>query len=246
MQKRFKDITQHIYEGIANKDLKIGNDSGTATTGEYLVDYGWKVTPNKVDLTELINYANDWDPVSWYKELPKVIDRTSLIKAFAVENFLGHWDSYSGPLKNNYFLRSNTRGVFTYIPWGVDQTFGENRQTDVLGDTFYLPLLSETSTHPWNNRASYRGKLYIDCINYKPCRTEYLKQLKAVSLMATKMKLGTQMQAAAKLVNPVLQVQYKNSPELFTLAKSEQARSIGFIAKRQAQVAALLKKYKIK
>jgi spore coat protein CotH len=246
MQKRFKDVTQHIYEGIANKDLNFGNDSGTATTGEYLVDYGWKVTPNKDDLTELINYASDWDPASWYKELPKVMDRTALIKAFAVENFLGHWDSYSGPLKNNYFLRSNTRGYFTYIPWGVDQTFGENRKTEVLGDTFYLPLLSETSPHPWNDRASYRGKLYVSCINYKPCRTQYLKELKAVSLMATKIKLGSQMQAAAKLVNPVLQVQYKNTPELITLAKSEQARSIGFIAKRQAQVAALLKKNNIK
>lgn len=246
MEKRFRDITQHIYEGIANKDLNIGNDSGGADTGEFLVDYGWQVTPNKNDLTKLIDYANDWEPASWYKELPKVMNRTLMIRAFAVENFLGHWDSYSGPLKNNYFLRSNTRGVFTYIPWGVDQTFGENRRTDVLGDTFYLPMLSETSTHPWNNNQSYRGKLYVSCINYVPCRNQYLLELKAVSATATKIKLGAKMQAVAKVINPIIADQYKNKPELITLARNEQARSIGFITKRQAQVATLLKKYKIK
>jgi len=246
MEKRFKDITQHIYEGIANKDLNFGNDSGNADSGEFLVDYGWQVTPNKNDLTKLIDYANDWEPASWYKELPKVFNRTLMIKAFAVENFLGHWDSYSGPLKNNYFLRSNTRGVFTYIPWGVDQTFGENRRTEALGDTFFLPMLSATSTHPWNSSPSYRGKLYVSCINYKPCRTQYLLELKAVSLTASKIKLAAKMQAVAKVVNPVIAEQYRSKPELITLAKNEQARSIGFIAKRQAQVAALLKKNNIK
>ena len=128
MAKRFKDITQHVYEGVARKDLQFGNDNGDATTGAFLVDYGWKVTPNKNDLTKLINYASDWEDKTWYQGLSTVTDRTLLIRAFAVENFLGHWDSYSGPDINNYYLRSNTRGKFTYIPWGVDQTFGENRR----------------------------------------------------------------------------------------------------------------------
>ena len=245
MAKRFKDITQHVYEGVARRDLQLGNDNGDATTGAFLVDYGWKVTPNKNDLTKLINYASDWEDKTWYQGLLTVTDRALLIRAFAVENFLGHWDSYTGPGINNFYLRSNTRNKFTYIPWGVDQTFGENRGTEVLGDTFNLPLISDSSPHPWS-RSMNRGKLYVQCINYKPCRTQYLLELKAVSAMATKIKLGTQMRAAAAVIEPVLAVQYANDKDTLTLAHKEQTRSIAYIARRQAEVKALLAKYKIK
>ena len=245
MSKRFRDITQHVYEGVARQDLKLGNDTGDDKTGQFLVDYGWKVTPNKRDLKKLIDYSNDWEDKTWYQGLLTVTDRASLIRAFAVENFLGHWDSYSGPDINNYFLRSNTRDKFTYIPWGVDQTFGENRGTEVLGDTFNLPLISDTSPHPWS-RSMNRGMLYVKCINYKPCRTQYLLELKAVSEMATKIKLGAQMKTVAAVIEPVLAEQYSKDQPTLTLAHQEQARSIGYIAKRQAEVKALLKQYKIK
>lgn len=245
MAKRFKDITQHVYEGVARKDLQFGNDNGDATTGAFLVDYGWKVTPNKNDLTKLINYASDWEDKTWYQGLSTVTDRALLIRAFAVESFLGHWDSYTGPGINNYYLRSNTRGKFTYIPWGVDQTFGENRGTEVLGDTFNLPLMSDSAAHPWSRNMN-RGKLYVQCINYKPCRTQYLLELKAVSAMATKIKLGAQMRAVAAVIEPVLAVQYAKDQPTLTLAHKEQTRSIAYIARRQAEVKALLKQYKIK
>jgi hypothetical protein len=244
--KRFKDITQHIYEGVALKDFKKGNADGDSATGAFLADYGWKVTPNKNDLDALLKTVDDWDSARWYKALPKVMDRSALIKLFAVENFLGHWDGYTGPNINNYFIRSNTQGKFTMIPWGTDQTFGENRQTEILGDSFNFPMLSYTSTHPWQKRESTRGSLYTNCISYNPCRNEYLKELKAVSAMATKIKLADQMKSAAKLIKPVLALQFSTEPKLFTEIGKEQTRSISFITLRQKDVAALAKQYKIK
>ena len=246
MAKRFKDITQHVYEGIAVRDLKVGNDNGDNVSGSFTVDYGWKVTANKNDLGKLITVANYTDPAKWYKGLDSVTDRAALIKFMAVENFLGHWDGYSGPDINNYFIRSNTRGKFTFIPWGADQTFGENRQTEALGDTFLTPLLSPTSTHPWLPRQTARGMLYTKCIAYSVCKTDYLTQLKAVSDMATKMKLGSLMKAATTVINPVLRVQFPAETGVYEIALKEQTRSIAFIASRQKEVAALVKKYKIK
>lgn len=246
MAKRFKDITQHVYEGIAVRDLKVGNDNGDNVSGSFTVDYGWKVTANKNDLGQLITVANYTDPAKWYKGLDSVTDRAALIKFMAVENFLGHWDGYSGPDINNYFIRSNTRGKFTFIPWGADQTFGENRQTEALGDTFLTPLLSPTSTHPWLPRQTARGMLYTKCIAYSVCKTDYLTQLKAVSDMATKMKLGSLMKAATTVINPVLRVQFPAETGVYEIALKEQTRSIAFIASRQKEVAALVKKYKIK
>lgn len=244
--KRFKDMTQHIYEGVALKDLKPGNDDGDNLTGAFPADHGWKVTANKSDLTKLIAAANYKDPANWYKALDGVTDRTGLLKFMAVENFLGHWDGYTGPNVNNYFIRSNTRNKFTFIPWGVDQTFGENRQTSTLGDNFNTPMLAKTSTHPWLPKTTIRGSLYAKCIAHIPCRNAYLVQLKAVSAMATKMKLGTQMKAVTKVIKPVLDAQFKTKPEQLEIIALEQNRTIAWITSRQKEVAALVKKYKIK
>ena len=246
ISKRYRDITQHIYEGIYSQDLSYGNDQGNETTGSFLVDHGWKTTPNKNDLTNLIEYANDWQPASWYKNLPKVFDRAALIKFFAVENFIGHWDGYSGPDINNYFLRSNTQNKFTFIPWGTDQTFGENRQTPALGDDFYLSMLSDKSNHPWTNSNLQRGQLYVECINYVPCRTEYLKDLKSVSAKVTSMGLATKINGAAALVNTVADIQFGASSYDLRNLHNEQVRTVRWIATRQTQVAALLKQYGIK
>lgn len=246
MAKRFKDITQHVYEGVAPKDFKPGNDYGDNVSGAFLADYGWKVTPNKNDLAKLIAVVNYKDPASWYKALDTYTDRAALIKFMAVENFLGHWDGYTGPNVNNYFIRSNTRGKFTFIPWGVDQTFGENRQTKTLGDTFLTPMLAKTSTHPWLPKETARGSLYTKCIAYATCKTAYLTELKNVSAMATKMKLGTLMKSAATVIKPVLLTQYPAGAEELDVLGMEQTRSIAFIATRQKEVAALVKTYKIK
>ncbi|MCX6496134.1 MAG: CotH kinase family protein [Rhodoluna sp.] len=246
MAKRFKDITQHVYEGVAVHDFKPGKDYGDNVTGAFLADYGWKVTPNKNDLTKFIAVANNINSASWYKSLETYADRPALIKFMAVENFLGHWDGYTGPNVNNYFIRSNTRGKFTFIPWGADQTFGENRRTKSLGDTFLTPMLASTSTHPWSQRETARGMLYTKCITYTVCRTAYLTELKAVSAMATKMKLGTLMKSAAAVIKPLLLNQFPAGSEELQIIEMEQARSIAFITTRQKEVAALVKTYKIK
>ena len=245
MSKRFKDITQHIYEGVAMKDLKTSSADGDDQSGSFLTDYGWKVAPNKNDLAAVLYDLNEPDPGVWYENLNKVFDRKTLIKTFAVENFLGHWDGYSGPDINNYYLRSNTRNKFTMIPSGVDQTFGENRQTALAGDNFFYPLLSDRANQPWANNLK-RGLLYVKCINYKPCRTDYLLQLKAVSAMATSMKLGEKMTTAAKAIDPTLAMQFKLDPSTLSVIHKEQARSIKFIATQQANVKKALATYGVK
>lgn len=246
MAKRFKDITQHVYEGVAVNDFKPGKDTGDNVSGAFLADYGWKVTPNKNDLTKFISVANYKDAATWYKALETYADRPALIKFMAVENFLGHWDGYTGPNVNNYFVRSNTRGKFTFIPWGADQTFGENRQTKSLGDTFLTPMLAKTSTHPWLPKETARGMMYTKCIAYTTCKTAYLTELKNVSAMATKIKLGTLMKSAAAVIKPLLLNQFPAGSEQLAIIEMEQTRSIAFIAKRQKEVAALVKTYKIK
>jgi spore coat protein CotH len=246
MAKRFKDITQHVYEGVAINDFKPGKDTGDNISGAFLADYGWKVTPNKNDLTKFISVVNSKDAATWYKALDTYADRPALIKFMAVENFIGHWDGYTGPNVNNYFIRSNTRGKFTFIPWGADQTFGENRATSALADILYTPMLSKTATHPWLNRETDRGMLYTKCIAYSVCKTAYLTELKATSAMATKMKLGSLMKSVAAVIKPALMTQFEPGSETMRSIEIEQNSTIKFITARQKEVAALVKTYKIK
>jgi hypothetical protein len=241
LSKRFKDPTQHLYEGQAFADLKPGNDSGGQYEGKFTVDEGWATTPNKADLTALIAAANVEPAKAWWDGLAKRVDRTALVKMFAVDNFLGHWDAYSGPIINNYFLRSNSKNVFTFLPWGVDQTFGENRQTSELLDTYTFPMDKPDVGYPWiklthKTETLERGLLFRKCLAYKPCQTLYLQQLKATSAKATAIKLPNLMANAGKVVD------FLSSDN----NRAEQKRNSAFIAAQHKAVAALLKQYKIK
>jgi spore coat protein CotH len=241
LSKRFKDPTQHLYEGQAFHDLKPGNDSGGENDGRFTVDEGWATTPNKSDLTALIQAANVEAPKAWWDGLAKRINRTSMVKMFAVDNFIGHWDGYSGPIINNYFLRSNSNGLFTMLPWGADQTFGENRQTPELLDTYTFPMDKPDVGYPWiklthKTETLERGLLFRKCLAYKPCQTLYLQQLKATSAKATAIKLPNIMINAGKVVDFL-----SNDNN-----RAEQKRNSAFIAAQHKAVAALLKQYKIK
>jgi hypothetical protein len=78
--------------------------------------------------------------------------------------------------------------------------------------------------------------LFQKCLDYKPCKTLYLTELKSVSAKATSSKLATFMLNTAGLIT-----EFSNDD-----AKLEQTRSINWMKKQQSNVAALLKKNGIK
>ncbi|CAB4953723.1 unannotated protein [freshwater metagenome] len=246
MSNRFTDTSLHLYEGLGLNDFKPGNASGTKNTGQFLVKEGWGAAPNKNDLQALINVAGNSNAATWWTQLATVSDRSELIRMWAVENFVGQWDGYSGPIINNYFLRSNIDGKFVMMPWGTDQTFGENRQTDyitkpIFGDDYFFEMDKAAVGYPWSMQVQHvktmnRGMMFRMCLVYKPCKTEYLTDLKLVSAKATTIKLVTAMKSASTLIAP-----YTNSA-----IKKEQVRTQNWVAKQQLKVAALLKLNKIR
>lgn len=242
LASRFKDQTQHLYEGVAWNDLAPGKDNGGENDGAFLVDEGWSKYPNKNDLTKLISVANQPNLKTWWTQLGVYMDRDRLIGQFAVENILGSWDAYSGDIINNYYLRSNTAGKFTMLPWGVDQNFGENRETAVPLDDFFFAMDAPRTSFPWIKYVNKdavdlpRGLLFQKCLKYAPCKTAYLQKLKAVSAKATAIKYtGYMTQLSATIAS------YSNDA-----AKAEQVRSIAWFKRQQANVAALMKKYRVK
>lgn len=243
LSKRFGDATQHLYEGAAFKDFKSGNDDGGEDTGAFQVREGWKTTPVKADLTAAIKTATMTTGDAWWSAMNRSFDRKKLIMLFAVDNFTGGWDSYSGPIINNYFVRSNSANKMTIMPWGTDQTFGENRATAEPEDDYFFAVDTKTAPFPWISNKEFkgatslpRGILFQKCLTYKPCKTEYLNNLKAVVAKWNSSKLGDYMSATAKRT-----AAYRTEAQFF-----EQVRSMSWVRKQITKVQAVLKKNGIK
>ena len=114
--------TQHLYEGNYTNDVLPGAASS------FEVDEG--SATDRADLEALIGAVNATGP--WSEQVGALADLDEMTRMWAVERYVGHWDSYSGwddsayghlYSPNNYFLHSDATGRFSMLPWGADQTW---------------------------------------------------------------------------------------------------------------------------
>jgi len=82
------------------------------------------------------------------------------VREWATETFIGHWDGYAHYIKNNYYLHSDNKGIFTMMPWGTDQTFD------------WAPEWTDT-----NDRAI----MFTKCMQVRACWAEYHRALLQLS-----------------------------------------------------------------
>ena len=112
---RWFESTQHLYKGgvpyhwadiIPDHEYVFQVDTGSLT--------------DRSDLMPLLqaNVSGDW-----WTEVNKVADMQEIVREWAVEALVGHWDGYAYN-GNNYFLHSDDNGIFTMMPWGIDNTWG--------------------------------------------------------------------------------------------------------------------------
>ena len=259
----FKDVTQHVYEN--NRELsdfdkaKIGGDVEVNTY--FKVKEGWKASPNRDDLRALMRVSNLKGAKFW-NGLEPVVDRERLVMLWAVDNFTGNWDTYSGPLRNNFTFRSNSLGKFTFVPWGTDQSFGENLFNDpgarvrypgyVLPvkthDDFFITVDKPWTAYPGSYTFAYtagirdmakmegyqisRGKLFQRCLYYAPCATLYFQSLQKVTEWAKIQDYPAQMTQTKALIQKHL------SP----YQQREADRTINWVPKQIKRIDAALKR----
>ena len=226
LQSRFQTRTQHLFEPCNHwTDV---NRLGASKGGEkcnnsiFEVKEGWKKSPNKLDLRAL-GSIQKLSGARWWQAMDRYTDRSEMVRMWAVDNFLSAWDSYSGAIINNYYLRSDSMGVFTMMPTGADETFEYNYRMDATSIGY--PLIYDN----FKIRTKGRGTMFTKCLGYKPCRNEYLDDLKATKAMAKSMKLGARIDAIASILPG---------------APSWGASSVKYwIATKSRDVDALLRKY---
>ena len=172
---RWYPSTKHLYKGGVPyhwADLIPEHES------VFQVETGSKT--NRSDLMPLLN-ANVAE--DWWTEIQKVADLKQMTREWAVEYVMGHWDGYANN-GNNYFIHSTDAGIFTMLPWGVDNT--------VNGPMDY---------HYPNKTMAYR------CLQTPQCKAMYQQAVADASYAITTLKLREQATSIAAFINPILAVE---------------------------------------
>lgn len=149
---RWFPSTRHLYEG---EDVDLLPGSAPA----FEVDEGDE--DDRSDLESLIEAAYSGAP-SWFEDLAAVADVGEMVRMWAGEVFLQHWDGFvtNG---NNYYLHSDGDGVFSWMPSGTDQALaGSRAEYFLIDDTVEL------------NR---RQLLVQRCLLETACRAQYAAAL---------------------------------------------------------------------
>ena len=155
--------------------------------------------------------------------MDRYTDRDEFIRMWAVDNFISAWDSYSGVIVNNYYLRSDSMGVFTMMPTGTDETFAFNFRMD---DPYIgYPLIYDD----FQITTKGRGSMFTRCLRYKPCFDQYLDELKAAKETAKQIDLVGQMKTIAAQIK---------APSLWAVQSTQ-----NWVGMKSKEVDALLRKY---
>ncbi len=135
----------NLYEGqygsdlyddwVTSFDLDNGNDVGFADLQE---------------LTDALDAMDD--PATFLADADAVIDIDRYVRFAATEIFLGHWDGYAWT-RNNYFVYRGPDARWTFMPWGIDQTFwdylpiwgGDGRVQQMCGASLPCRLALESA-----------------------------------------------------------------------------------------------------
>jgi hypothetical protein len=144
MLPRWFGSTQHLYEG--EYDAQGGVDVIPGNAGRFGVDEGDGADLS--DLNALIAAVNG-DDGDWSDRMAAVADLQQMTRMWAVEKYIGHWDGYSGRRAfnqpNNYFLHSDSSGIFRMLPWGTDQTWTQRLAFDGEAGVMFARCLADAS-----------------------------------------------------------------------------------------------------
>jgi hypothetical protein len=209
---RWFDSTGHLYEADA-----LATDVRPGEAGTFEVDVG--DDEDLADLEALVEAANA-DDGHWSDAMADVADLRRLTRMWAVERYVGHWDGYAGRAApgispNNYYLHSDSAGLFSMIPWGTDQTWG-------------IPLEFDEPAG---------GLLFNRCLADRGCSEQYVDALREVHALVPTLALGSHAAALAAQLAPH-QALEDESRRGFTQAEIEADvdQSLDFIADRPREL----------
>lgn len=130
LKSRFGSDAGNLYKCLWPADLTYLGPTADdyRPTGDDRRPYDLKLKDSDLegydDLAHFIDVLNNSSDAVFAEEIEKVFNVNGFLRSIAVDIVTGSWDNYLY-LKNNFYLYFNPRtGVFEYIPYDFDNTFG--------------------------------------------------------------------------------------------------------------------------
>ncbi|MEY4323226.1 MAG: hypothetical protein RL410_1007 [Actinomycetota bacterium] len=177
---RWYPTTKHLYKGGVPY-----HDRDLVTSDEWALQVETGSKTNRSDLTPFLaaNSLPYEQDAQWWTEIQKYADMKEMTREWAVEYAIGHWDGYANN-GNNYFIHADNSGIFTMLPWGVDNT--QNGPID-----YHYP----------NKIMAQR------CIRYSPCAALFNQAVADAAYAIRSLNLQAMANSIAAVINPQLQVE---------------------------------------
>jgi hypothetical protein len=126
---------------------------------------------NRTDLNAAVA-VSVLNGATWWTEVNKIADMTSVINLMATDIYTSNWDGYTDVVQNNYYIVFDDTGKLKIIPWGQDGTFPmeADAQLDWLG--------RGPAYRNFGNQE--RSVMLRKCVAYEPCKKLLIKAQVAV------------------------------------------------------------------
>jgi len=111
------------------------------------------------ELFRLVDALNSPTPEPYTSAVENMVDVDEWMRVFAVEHFVGNWDSYGFSRGKNMYAYKPENGKWALIPWDVDFIFdsGGNPSNDSLFAGINDPVMSRMLNHAPFRRAYFQA-----------------------------------------------------------------------------------------
>ena len=183
MVKRWVD-PKHIY----SSDCYLA-DLTYSQSGCFDTNYG---DTDRSDLNAAIAVSR-FDGETWWNEVNKVADMTSVINLMAADLYSSNWDGYTDVVQNNYYIVFDQSNKLRIIPWGQDQAFpiDSNAQLDWLG--------RGPAFRNFGNQE--RSVMLRKCVAYTPCQNLLVKAQVAIKKKTDELNIPDFKNKIAAVIN---------------------------------------------
>ena len=129
IKKRFTYSDGNLYKCLWPADMNYKGSDPDNYKEEFWGRKAYELKTNTLqeeykDLAYLIDVLNNYNGIDLICTLEKILNVDLLIRCLAIDVYIGNWDG-AFLNKNNFYLYNDpSTGVFTFIPYDLDNTFG--------------------------------------------------------------------------------------------------------------------------
>jgi spore coat protein CotH len=145
LKERFGDDSGNLYKAQDHSDLcwRGWNQRDYEKAYELKTN---EIENNYANFISFINVLNNTPEADFKAKIEKVFNVEPFLDWLAVNTILSNLDSYAGSTRNYYVYDNPATGKFEFIPWDVNEVFGNFRMgmstDDMLHYDIYNPHLS--------------------------------------------------------------------------------------------------------